>query len=80
VEDWYGFVRKESKKVNGHELTATEAFLEASSRLKCYESKTLAALHAELRLAIDRRRAGIKYCEIGVPKSPARSASKVWLY
>lgn len=34
VEEWYGFVRKEAKKVSGQDLTGTEAFLQANSGLE----------------------------------------------
>ena len=67
-EDWYEFVRQEFQKLTKHEFPITKAYLEASTDLNKYETSTLAALHAELNLAISRRSQLKKSGEIGVSK------------
>jgi len=68
IPDWYGFVREEFRAITHHELTASQAFLESTSDLNKYQSETPAALHAELNLALYRKRTGLKTGEIGVSK------------
>lgn len=67
-EDWYEFVRQEFQKLTKHELPITKAYSEASTDLNKYETSTLAALHAELNLAISRRSQPKNSGEIGVSK------------